>query len=113
MDEASLVAALREAESPFLPEVEALVEAWPEVPAHASGPALWFLGLRVESSLNFVCQLCHCGDHPESSFVPFPADCSADDAARFFLTTWWESHGRRNAACDLICEWHDENVHGE
>lgn len=64
----------------------------------------------METSLNLVLQLCQCGGHAETSLWDFPAGLDGVDLLRLLLLDWWPTHGRYNAARDLIISRHDAGL---
>jgi hypothetical protein len=115
----SLVYQLEQAEAPVSNAIDHAIRSWPDAPnpwAGLSGIALYFLRLRIETSLQFTLQFCFSGHHLETSFLDFPAGFSRSDLARFILIDWWNTHGRTSAAYAMITEHHNERIaahHGE
>jgi hypothetical protein len=108
-----LVFELAEAEAPVCNAIDHAIREWPDSPSPwdgLSGLALYFLRLRLDTSLQFTLQFCFSGHHPETSFLDFPADYPRSDMARFIFIDWWKTHGRTNAAHAMIADYHDERI---
>ena len=104
-----LMELLREREAPHAAAIRTAIDAWIEsgVWPELADVARWFLNLRMETSLNLVVQLCHCGEGAESSLWDFPAGMDEADVARYLWLDWWETHGRFSATRELVAARHD------
>lgn len=78
-----LMELLREREAPHAAAIRTAIDAWIEsgVWPELADVARWFLNLRMETSLNLVVQLCHCGEGAESSLWDFPAGMDEADGS--------------------------------
>jgi hypothetical protein len=113
MNQDQLLDCLEAAEAPESAAIDAAIEAWPDSPfpwSRLSGPGLYFLRLRVDASLQFALQFCVAGDHPESSFIDFPAHYERTEMARFLFTKWWHIHGRMSAAMSMLVAYHEAQI---
>jgi hypothetical protein len=93
----------KNAEKPFVEEVERAIESWcasefNDWPAVSAG-AHPLIRLRIETVAQFVSMMLVEKEEEEVSIIPFP-DMAAPKVLRWLLIDWWKTNGR-DLACDL------------
>jgi hypothetical protein len=100
-------------EEPVAADIDICIRAWPADPepwTRLGDLGLYFLRLRVESSLDFVSKRLGDLDHDGRQMFKAADDITPIDFARYLLTEWWQSSGREIAAASLILKWHDSEA---